>query len=62
MHVRYVSSFFRRKLPENLISLSSPQGRRLFREAMDSGHTENFFDLVGNFASQTEPTCKFESI
>lgn len=48
-------SFYRRSLPPFLTAFNSPEGRSLFREAMDRGHVENYFDLVGNFTSQNEP-------
>jgi len=50
------NTFYQRKLPEQLIKISSPQGKQLFREAMDAGQTEGFFPLTGAFASQSSPS------
>ncbi|KAF9581796.1 hypothetical protein BGW38_001071, partial [Lunasporangiospora selenospora] len=48
-------SFYRRKLPEHLISFTSPEGKQLFREMLESGYGEGYFSLVGNFTTQSEP-------
>ncbi|KAF9898130.1 hypothetical protein BX616_004454 [Lobosporangium transversale] len=45
-------SFYRRKLPDHLISFTSPQGKQLFREMLEEGY--GFFSLVGNFTTQSE--------
>lgn len=50
------NTFYQRKLPEELIKVSSPEGKLLFREAMDAGQTEGFFPLTGAFASQSSPS------
>ncbi|KAI8583304.1 hypothetical protein K450DRAFT_222981 [Umbelopsis ramanniana AG] len=50
------NTFYQRKLPEQLIKISSPHGKQLFREAMDAGQTEGFFPLTGAFASQSSPS------
>ncbi len=47
-------SFFRRPLPAHLISFTSPEGKQLFKEALDAGTLENYFHLAGNFTTQTE--------
>ena len=54
------ASFYRRKLPEDLICFTSDLGRRLFKEALDGGMVENYFSLVGNFTTQTETACTVE--
>ncbi|KAG9069034.1 hypothetical protein KI688_009924 [Linnemannia hyalina] len=41
------NSFYRRKLPEHLISFTSPEGKQLFREMLSEGY--------GNFTTQSEP-------
>lgn len=51
------TSYFRRPLPEHLISFTSTEGRAIFSEALAAGTLENYFDLVGNFTHQTEPAC-----
>jgi len=50
------NTFYQRKLPEQLIKISTPHGKQLFREAMDAGQTEGFFPLTGAFASQSSPS------
>ena len=48
-------TFYRRELPDNLVSFTSDHGKRLFRESLAQGYAENYFHLVGNFTSQSEP-------
>lgn len=47
-------SFFRRPLPSHLVSFTSPEGKVLFKEALEKGTIENYFHLAGNFTTQTE--------
>lgn len=60
------NTFYQRELPTTLIRFASPEGKKLFREAMDDGHAEGFFPLTGNFTTQSEPaycgpsSCKYE--
>ncbi|KAF9956801.1 hypothetical protein BGZ72_002441 [Mortierella alpina] len=49
------NSFYRRKLPEHLVSFTSPKGKQLFREMLEEGYGEGYFSLVGNFTTQSEP-------
>ncbi|KAF9093948.1 hypothetical protein BGX29_009729 [Mortierella sp. GBA35] len=49
------NSFYRRKLPEHLVSFTSPKGKQLFREMLSEGYGEGYFSLVGNFTTQSEP-------
>ncbi|KAF9428275.1 hypothetical protein BGZ94_002906 [Podila epigama] len=49
------NSFYRRKLPDHLISFTSPRGKQLFRQMLESGYGEGYFSLVGNFTTQSEP-------
>ncbi|KAI7856615.1 Phytochelatin synthase-domain-containing protein [Circinella umbellata] len=35
------------------VNFTSPEGKRLFRGAMDQGHAESFFNLMGNFSTQS---------
>ena len=52
-----------RELPKNLISLSSPEGKRLFREALLAGDMECFFPLSEQFLTQSEPAfCALSSL
>lgn len=59
------NTFYQRELPTTLVRFASPEGKLLFKEAMDSGHAEGFFPLTGNFTTQSEPaycgpsSCKF---
>lgn len=50
-----VDTFYRRELPADLVSFTSRPGRELFRECLDAGTIENYFHLVGNFTTQTDP-------
>ncbi|KAF9189463.1 hypothetical protein BGZ51_009574 [Haplosporangium sp. Z 767] len=49
------NSFYRRKLPDHLVSFTSPKGKQLFREMLEEGYGEGYFSLVGNFTTQSEP-------
>lgn len=49
------NTFYQRELPTSLVRFASPEGKKLFREAMDDGHAEGFFPLTGNFTTQSEP-------
>ncbi|KAF9335775.1 hypothetical protein BG006_010665 [Podila minutissima] len=49
------NSFYRRKLPEHLVSFTSPKGKQLFRKMLELGYGEGYFSLVGNFTTQSEP-------
>jgi glutathione gamma-glutamylcysteinyltransferase len=48
-------SFYRRPLPDRVIPFSSPEGRRLFREALAAGTLEGYFPLAEQFHTQAEP-------
>ena len=43
---QYPRTFYRRQLPSQLISFSSPEGRAVFASAMASGGTYSFFPLI----------------
>lgn len=49
-------SLYRRPLPETLTPFSSPEGKRLFREALDGGTMEGYFALAEQFHTQAEPS------
>jgi glutathione gamma-glutamylcysteinyltransferase len=49
-----VAGFYRRDLPDHLIDFSSTEGKVLFGEALQSGHMENYFKLVGQYFSQSD--------
>ncbi|KAI8322509.1 Phytochelatin-domain-containing protein, partial [Martensiomyces pterosporus] len=48
-------SFYRRELPRELVSFTSAEGRRLFKESLNEGYAEGYFNLAGNFTVQSEP-------
>jgi glutathione gamma-glutamylcysteinyltransferase len=57
------ASFHRRTLPDNLIALSSPTGRAIFKEALDNGTMECYFPLSEQFVTQSEPSyCSLSSL
>jgi glutathione gamma-glutamylcysteinyltransferase len=41
--------------PALLAHLRRPQGKRIFRAALDDGSVEGFFPLVQHFQTQSEP-------
>jgi glutathione gamma-glutamylcysteinyltransferase len=57
------STFHKRPLPESLISLSSKNGKEIFREALASGGMESYFALAEQFVTQSEPAyCSLSSL
>jgi len=48
-------SFYKRQLPRDLIPFASPEGKRIFRDALEDGSVESFFPLVQHFQTQSEP-------
>ncbi|KAH8850267.1 Glutathione gamma-glutamylcysteinyltransferase 3 [Schistosoma japonicum] len=58
-----VQQFYRRPLPRHCIPFSSPEGKRIFREALLSGHMETYFCLASQFCTQEEPSyCGLASL
>lgn len=58
-----VGSFHKRELPSNLISLSSEQGKKIFKEALDEGGMQSYFPLSEQFLTQSEPAfCALSSL
>ena len=56
-------SFHKRPLPESLISLSSKNGKEIFRQALASGGMESYFSLAEQFVTQSEPSyCALSSL
>ncbi|CAG2205413.1 E2.3.2.15 [Mytilus edulis] len=47
--------FYRRKLPDSCIPFSSPEGKKIFQEALLFGHMECYFKLAAQFRTQDEP-------
>eukprot|EP00158_Paraphelidium_tribonemae_P005871 Partr_v1_DN27568_c3_g2_i1_m30554 putative glutathione gammaglutamylcysteinyltransferase len=48
-------TFYRRDLPPSLVSFTSAHGKSLFTGSLKQGLAENYFQLVGNFTTQSEP-------
>jgi hypothetical protein len=58
-----MKTFHRRKLPDSLIALSSPKGRQLFKEALETNTMESYFPLSEQFITQSEPSyCSLSSL
>ncbi len=55
MNTEPKDSFYRRPLPEGLVSFTSMEGRRLLREALTAGDAEAFYPLVAHLHTQAEP-------
>ena len=51
----YPRHFYRRPLPDQCISFNSEEGKKIFREALLSGHMESYFSLAAQFRTQDEP-------
>jgi hypothetical protein len=52
-------SFYMRELPkEVLVGYETPEGKALFRQALDEGGLEAFFPLSQQFLTQNEPACQ----
>lgn len=50
------ATFYRRPLPDSAIPFSSPEGRRVFAEALATGGLDGYFPLAEQFHTQAEPT------
>ena len=48
-------TFYRRPIPDTCVALSSPEGRKIFTSAHNSGGLKSFFPLMEQFSTQTEP-------
>ncbi|VDO05307.1 unnamed protein product [Rodentolepis nana] len=44
--------FYRRPLPASCIAFASSEGRQIFKEALEMGFLESFYDLVPQFRTQ----------
>jgi len=53
---KHVAGFYGRSLPDHLVDFSSPEGKRLFGEALSDGHMENYFRLAGQYFAQSDVT------
>ncbi|KAK9765132.1 hypothetical protein K7432_006783 [Basidiobolus ranarum] len=50
-----LNTFYRQQLPACLTSFTSEEGKRFFKESLCQGYAEGYFNLVGNFTTQSEP-------
>jgi len=50
------NSLYRRPLPADTIPFSSPEGRRIFADALATGGMDGYFRLAEQFHTQSEPT------
>lgn len=48
-------TFYRRPLPSTLVPFAGPEGRKLFREALEDGTLEGYFALSEQFHTQADP-------
>lgn len=52
------SSFYMRELPKDvLVGYETPEGKALFKQALEEGGLEAFFPLSQQFLTQNEPAC-----
>ena len=51
----FSTSYYKRNLPSDLIAFSSPHGKRLFKQALQSQSLENYFLLAEQFTTQQDP-------
>lgn len=53
-----IESFYMRELPKDkLVGYESPEGKELFKAALQEGGLEAFFPLSQQFLTQNEPAC-----
>eukprot|EP00850_Spirogloea_muscicola_P014612 SM000106S13960 [mRNA] locus=s106:191633:194479:+ [translate_table: standard] len=59
-----VAGMYRRTLPSPpAIEFASPEGKALFKEALESGGMNGFFELISHFQTQAEPAfCGLASL
>ena len=50
--VNLMTTFYKRVLPDKLISFSSREGKDLFKSALMQGGMENYFKLAEQFTTQ----------
>lgn len=50
-----MTTLYRRPLPPGLLAFSSPEGRAVFHEALESGGMEGYFPLAEQFHTQADP-------
>ncbi|CAG8665872.1 12455_t:CDS:2, partial [Funneliformis caledonium] len=56
-------TFQGRKLPDHLINFASPPGKELFKQALNEGYAEGYFNLSSCFSHQMEPAyCGLSSL
>ncbi|KAL1925560.1 uncharacterized protein VTP21DRAFT_443 [Calcarisporiella thermophila] len=58
-----LASFYKRQLPDHLVSFSSPEGKSLFKKALQEGYLENYFLLAQQYTTQSDPAfCALSSL
>jgi glutathione gamma-glutamylcysteinyltransferase len=56
-------SMYKKKIPKPLIPFASEQGKNLFKQALNEGNMQNFFDLSEQFVTQARPEdCAVSSL
>jgi glutathione gamma-glutamylcysteinyltransferase len=50
-----MKTLYRRPLPGELIAFSSPEGRAVFRDALEAGGMDGYFPLAEQFHTQADP-------
>ncbi|KYQ94006.1 Phytochelatins synthase [Tieghemostelium lacteum] len=56
-------SFYKRNLPSHLVEFSSDEGKKIFKESLESGYMEGYFSLAEQFVSQSDPAyCGLASL
>ncbi|CAG9330565.1 unnamed protein product [Blepharisma stoltei] len=48
-------SLYKRRLPHQLIAFASNRGKQIFKEALDEGNMESYFELSQQFLTQDRP-------
>jgi glutathione gamma-glutamylcysteinyltransferase len=56
-------TFQGRKLPDHLVNFASPSGKELFKQALNDGYAESYFNLSSCFSHQMDPAyCGLSSL
>jgi len=58
-----MESFYKKELPEPLIKFSSAEGKLIFKEALQEGNMETYFELGEQYVTQAKPEdCGISSL
>lgn len=49
------ASLYKRELPEFLIAFRSTKGKAIFKEALEEGNMESYFELAEQYVTQARP-------